>query len=289
MNMRKLFIALVLLLSVISARSQELQIDAKVGGKGSFNKTKKVYIAAFDISQYVQTAQSSTAAGGAAYSKMTVNFGGVDGNAYQTMVAEVYDAAVKKLSSLGYQVISSEEAKSKLSEPEVFSTVGNPEKIQAGTVTAVMVRPRNVVLSPGKGILFANHYPKVAKNLNANTLYFMLNVNTVDFGKSGRFTKKASVNASPGLTVSGWMGAASFDAKGTAQVFPKPYLRHEADDWVGANGLYETSKNEMPWMGSTKGKYTLEVDQPKYLAATKELLTKMVLASIDAYHKELND
>ena len=272
-----------------SSQSQELSIDAKIGGKGSFKKTKRVYIAAFDISQYIQTSQSSTAGGGSAFAKMTVNFGGVDGNAYQAMVGEVYNSAVKKLSSLGYEIVGSEEAKSKLKEPETFEEVSKPEKMISGTVTGVIVRPKNVVLSPGTGMFFANHYPKVAKALEANTLYIMMAVNTVDYGKSGRFTNKAKVNASPGLTVTGWMGAASFDGKGTAQVFPKPYLRNESDDWVGTNGIYETSKNDMPWLGSSKGKYTLEINETKYLAATKELLEKMILASIDAYHRELND
>jgi hypothetical protein len=284
----KLIIAL-FLMSGFSLFAQELNIDAKIGGKGSFKKTKKVYIAAFDISQYIQTAQASTAAGGGAFAKMTVNFGGVDGDAYQAMVGEVYNATVKQLTSLGYEVVNSEEARSKLSEPEVFNEVSKPEKMISGTVTGVIVRPKNVVLSPGRGMLFANHYPKVAKQLEANTLYIMMSVNTVDFGKGSRFSKRASVNASPGLTVSGWVGGASFDGRGTAQVFPKPYLRNESEDWVGPNGLYETSKNDMPWLGSSKGKYTLQVDQAKYLAATKDLLLKMVQASIDAYHKELNN
>lgn len=286
--MKKLVIALICLIYTSSSFAQELNVDAKIGGKNSFKKTKKVYISAFDISQFIQTSQSSTAGGGSAFAKITVNFGGVDGDAYQAMVGEVYNEAVKKFTSLGYEVVSSDEAKSKLSEPEVFNEVSKPEKMVSGTVTGVIVRPKNVVLSPGKGMLFANHYPKVAKQLDANTFYFMLNVMTVDFGRAGRFSRKASVNASPGLTVTGWMGAASYDGRGTAQVFPKPYVRNESEDWVGPNGLYETSKNDMPWMGSVKGKYTLQVDQPKFLAATKELLLKMVMASIDAYHNELN-
>lgn len=288
MKKTKLLIVIALMACGLNSQSQELTVDVKMGGKGSFNKTKRVYIAAFDISQYIQTSQSSTAGGGSAFAKMTINFGGVDGNAYQAMVSEVYNSAVKKLSSLGYEVVGSDEAKSKLKEPEIFAEVGKPEKMVSGTVTGVIVRPKNVVLSPGRGMLFYNHYPKVAKMVDANTLYFLMTINTVDYGKSGRFSNKAKVSANPGLTVSGWMGAASFDGRGSAQASPKPYLRNESDDWVGPNGIYETSKNDMPWMGSSKGKYTLDVNETKYLAATKELLEKMVLSSIDAYHSELN-
>lgn len=289
MQTKNVFIALLLFVSGIGANAQDLQLDTKVGGKGSWKKTKKVYISEFVINQYVQTSAAATAGGGGAYAKMTVNFGGVDGGAYQAMVAEVYQEAAKKLTSLGYEVVGSDEAKSRLKEPEVFAEVSKPEKMISGTVTGVTVRPKDAVLSPGRGMLFASHYNKVAKALEANTLYFMLNVNTVDYGKGSRFSKKASVNAAPGLTVTGWMGGVSFDVKGTAQVFPKPGLREESEDWVGAQGLYETSKNDMPWLGSSKGKYTLEVDQAKYLAATKTLLSKMTLACIDAFHNELNN
>lgn len=51
--------------------------------KKTLQESKKVAIGYFGVSQTTQNSASSTAAGGGAFAKMTVNFGGVDVAAYQ--------------------------------------------------------------------------------------------------------------------------------------------------------------------------------------------------------------
>src|SRR5690606_32473466 len=106
-----------------------------------------------------------------------------------------------------------------------------------------------------------------------------------DFGRGSRFSTKASVNASPGLSLSGFCGATSSDIRGNCAIYVKQ--ARGTDNWAGPKGLYETSKNDMPWLGSSKGKYTIDIDQEKYLAAVKALASAALMKSIDNFHSAI--
>jgi hypothetical protein len=266
--------------------AQNPNVDAKVFGKGSLKKSNKVYIADLKIAQYIQTSASQTAGGGGAYAKMSVNFGGVDGAAYQTMLEEVYKEISEKFKSLGYEVITNDEVKSKREEAVMFQAPGEPEKMVSGTVTGSVIRPSNVLLSPAKSSIVGTFFNKVAKSVDAHTFHFNYNVNTVSFDRGSKMSKKASVAGEPALWIDGYTGAVSNDARGGATIYLKPFGTSDLS-WVGEGGISETSSNKKPWMGSSMGKYTLEVKQSEYLAALKNLLVTASNQTIDAFHAEL--
>lgn len=284
MKQLKKLLTICLLISSGNLMAQE--VDAKVYGKGSLKKTKKVYIADFNATQYIQTSASQTAAGGAAFAKVTVNFGGVDGNAYQNMLNEVYTEAVNKFKSLGYEVLTNEEVKSKREEAVMFTEAGTPEKMVSGTVIGNVIRPKNILFSPSKSI-GGTFYYKVAKSVDAHTFNFNYAVNTVSFDRGSKFGKKASVSGEPALWISGYTGAVSHDAKGGATIYVKAFGTEEKN-WVGPNQIYQTSKNDKPWMGSSMGKYTLDINQDEYLMELKKLIQIATNKTIEAFHEGLN-
>lgn len=277
-------LAICLLITVANSMAQE--VDAKTFGKGSIRKTKKVYIADLDVAQYVKTSADQSAGGGGAYAKMTVSFGGVDGTAYQNMLGEVYKEISQKFKSLGYEVLTNEEVKAKNSDAMMFSAPGESEKMVSGTVTGNIIRPNNALLCPSKGLIPGASFNKVAKSVDANTFHFNYAVNTVNFNRGSKFSKKASVAGEPNLWIQGYVGAVSSDAKGGSTIYLKPYGDGDLS-WVGPNGISETSKNNKPWMGSAMGKYTLDVKQDEYLAALKKLLVNASTKAIDAFQADL--
>ena len=101
--MKNLLLAAALLLASPALHAQSPTVKFSFFGGQKEQKTmKKVYVNDFRVQQVVQSAQSATAGNGAAYAKMTVNFGGVDGAAYQAAVQEVYDEVKARLTTLGY-------------------------------------------------------------------------------------------------------------------------------------------------------------------------------------------
>lgn len=285
-TMIKKLLTICLLISGGSLMAQNPDVDAKVFGKGSLKKSKRVYIADFNVSQYIKTSASQTAGGGGAYAKMSVNFGGVDGAAYQKMLGEVYQEITQKFKSLGYEVLTNDEVKSKREEAVMFPEPGPSEKMVSGTVTGSVIRPNNILFSPAKSLIGGTFFNKVAKSVDAHAFHFNYAVNTVSFDRGSKFSKKASVAGEPSLWISGYSGAVSSDARGGATIYLKPYGTSD-NSWVGPEGIYETSKNSKPWMGSAMGKYTLDVKQDEYLAALKKLLITASNQSIDAFQAEL--
>ncbi|OAQ41874.1 hypothetical protein A5893_01785 [Pedobacter psychrophilus] len=80
MNKLKKLLTICFIISVGNLMAQE--VEPKVSEKGSLKKTNKVYLADFNLTQYIQMAASQTAAGVETFAKVIVNFGGVEGTAY---------------------------------------------------------------------------------------------------------------------------------------------------------------------------------------------------------------
>lgn len=276
--------------------AQTVTADFKpFGGKKEQRELKKVFISDFSVKQLVRKKGTAKAGGGIggdmAYAHMTVDFGGVEPAAYQQMLTEVYDDVTKKLTSMGYQVLTGEEVKGKTSkECNVVTSVEEPKGDMQLNAQVVKIRPKDKMLCYTDNIITAGmFYPKVARDIDAIVLYFNYVVDYVGYGKSGgSFAMKAQIEAVPNLVVSGIMGTAVSKGGGNSQIKPV-----KADDsWVGPEGMYQTSKHKMsPLFGmgatSSSSKWTLDVDQAKYLAMVKSYLIAASIANIDAWQADL--
>lgn len=277
-------------------KAQTVSADFKfAGGKKEQKETKTVYIADLAVTQLVRkkgTAKSGGGIGGnMAFAHMTVDFGGVDPNAYQQMLTDVYDELGKKLSSLGYKVLTGEEVKSKTSKScEVVDKVEEPKQNNTINAQVVKVRPKGKPLCFSDNIIAAGMLSaKVARDIDAIVLNFNYTVDYVNYGKSGgAFANKAKIEAEPNLVISGLMNTSV--SKGGGVSYIKPV---KADDsWVGPEGMYQTKKSKMsPLFGmgasSSSSKWTMDVDEAKYLATVKSYLLAAASASIDAWQADL--
>ncbi len=274
----------------LSAQEIETKVPYKIGGgtQKAFKETQKVAIGFFGIVQTVQNSASQTAAGGAAFAKMTVNFGGVDIDAYQAVVQEAYDTAVAKLKGLGYEVMTPEQLKATGEETYVPDNTPKSYKSNSNTIEVINIQPKVAQLEMDMTPLGSNPMIKKAKNVNANLMNFVFGVTAVSFERGSKFSKKAKVSASPYLTFGGNLNTYPIGKGGSPAVI-NVGSNGGYEDFEGKEGLYETSKNHMPWLGSAKGKYVLDINQEKYLALIKGMLMEAVNKSIDKWHKELND
>ncbi|MDF3079161.1 MAG: hypothetical protein K0S09_3050 [Sphingobacteriaceae bacterium] len=282
-------------LLVCWANLQAQNVDVKfqaMGGKGDQREAKRIYISDLAVKQLLQKKGTAKAGGGIggnmAYAHMTVNFGGVDPSAYQTMLTEVYDELCKKLTSLGYEVVGGDEAKAKVSKgAQVVNTVGEPSKdMYLGLITTIHPKDR-VITYPANIITAGLFYPKVAKDLDAVVLAFNFAVDYINYDSNGgAFASKAKIQAAPNLVVSGSMNAAVAKGGGVATVKP---VRAE-DDWIGPEGIYQTSKSSLPQLfgmgaSSSSSKYTIDINEQKYLAHVKQFVLAAANASIDAWRE----
>lgn len=288
----KLFLTLLTfaISNCITAQEMETKVPYKIGGgtQKAFKESNKVAIGYFGVAQTVQNSASSTAGGGGAFAKMTVNFGGVDINAYQAVVQEAYDLAVTKLKALGYVVMTPDELKATGEESYVPDNTPETFRHSSNTVQSIRVQPPVTQLEMDLTPLGSNPMMKKAKNINAHLLNFDFGVTAVGYDRGSKFSKKAKVSASPYLTFGGNLNTYPIGKGGSPAVI-SVWSKEGAEDFAGPQGLYETSSNDMPWLGSSKGKYILDIDQAKYLALVKGMLMQGVEKSIERWHKELND
>lgn len=279
-----------MLTGTVWSQEIETKVPYKIGGgvQKAFKETNKVAIGYFGVSQTTQSYASSTGGGGGAFAKMTVNFGGVDIDAYQAVVKEAYDHAVTKLKGLGYDVLTPEQLQATGQETYVPDNSPKTYKHSSNTVEAVNIQPKVAQLEMDLTPLGYNPLMKKAKAVNANLMNFVFGATAVSFERGSRLAKKAKVSASAYLTFGGNINSYPIGRGGSPAVISVA-SKDGIEDIEGAKGLYETSKNDAPWLGSSKGKYVLDVDQQKYLAAMKAFLMQAVDKGIDRWHKELND
>lgn len=292
MKTTKLLFTLLCLSAVnyLPAQEIETKVPYKIGGgtKKAFKETNKVAIGYFGVSQTVQNSASSTGGGGGAFAKMTVNFGGVDINAYQALLKEAYDLAVTKLKALGYEVMTPEQLKATGEPTYVPDNAPKTYKAQSNTIQLIDIQPPVTQLEMDMTPLGANPMIKKAKNINANLMNFVFGATAVDFDRGSRLSKKAKVSASAYLTFGGNLNTYPVGKGGSPAVISVG-SKNGAEDFAGEKGLYETEKNDMPWLGSAKGKYILDINQNKYLALVRGMLLQAVEKSIAKWHEELND
>lgn len=219
---------------------------------------------------------------------MTVNFGGVDHNAYQALLKEAYDLAVTKLKGLGYEVLTPEQLKETGERTYVPGNSPKSHKANSNTIEVIDIQPPVTQLEMDLTPLGFNPMLKKAKNINANLLNFVFGATAVSFDRGSRLGKKAKVAASPYLTFGGYLNSYPIGKGGSPAVISVG-SKEGAEDFAGKEGIYETSKNHKPWMGSSMGKYILDIDQEKYLALVRGMLMQAVDKSIAKWHEELND
>ena len=274
----------------LSAQEVETKVPYKIGGttQKAFKESNKVAIGYFGVSQTVQNSASSTGGGGGASAKMTVNFGGVSIDAYQAIVQEAYDLAVTRLKGLGYDVMTPDQLKATGETTYVPDNAPKSYKAQSNTIQVIDIQPKVAQLEMDMTPLGSNPMMKKAKNINAHLMNFVFGATAVGYERGSKFSKKAKVSASPYLTFGGNLNTYPIGKGGSPAVISVG-SKEGLEDFDGPEGLYETSSNHMPWLGSAKGKYILDIDQAKYLALVKAFLFQSVEKSIDRWHKELND
>ncbi len=117
---------------------------------------------------------------------------------------------------------------------------------------------------------------------------FVFGATAVSYDRGSRLGKKATTSASPYLTFGGYLNTYPAVRLGSPAVISVG-TKTGVEGFEGPEGIYETSKNSKAWMGSSIGKYALDVNQEKYLSLVREMLLQSVEKSIDRWHKELND
>ena len=284
MNTKVKLITCALLLGIsTSVYSQEIVIKTPYGLGGNLGKAykpnKKVVIGCFQIAQTTTSSASQTAAGGGAYAKMSVSFGGVDPVAYQAIVKEGYDLAVKKLTEAGWEVLTPEQVKA--------TGVETYEGTIAEDKTITYVQAPVTQVTQNWNALGYNSFMARAKELGANLINFTYGGTAVAFDRGSRYSKKASVNASPYLTFGGPMTSYPSIRNGSPATIMAGTKEGETD-FVGPEGLYETSSRRSKYLGNAFGKYTLDIDQAKYLAFIRTMLLKSVEQSIETWNTAMN-
>lgn len=284
--------AIVLLATTSSVLAQRIEtaVPYKVikSTKKVMQESKKVAIGYFGVSQTTQNSASSTAAGGGAFAKMTVNFGGVDIAAYQKILQEGYNLAVKKLTALGYQVVKPEELAA--TGEETYVPAESPEEYcaQSNTIRSVNIQPRVTQLTMDMTPLGSNPFMKKAKAVDAHLLNFVFGATAVSYDRGSRLGKKASVSGAPYLTFGGALNVYPV-GKGGSPFSITAGSKEGVEDIAGPEGISETSKNSKPWMGSNMGKYVLQVDEAKYLAAMRAFLNEAVEDCIARMQEEVKE
>lgn len=284
MNNKTKFYVFALLLGIsVCTKAQEIVITTPYkigGGAGKAHKeTKKVAIGYFQIAQTTTSSASQTAAGGGAYAKMSVSFGGVDPVAYQAIVKEGYDLAVKKLNDAGWEVLTSEQLK----ETGVETFEGTTVEDKTNTYYQAPV----TLIKQDFSVLGYNSFLKRAKDLGANLINFTYGTSAVAFDRGSKFSKKASVEASPYLTFGGPMISYPI-ARNGSPVYIMAGTKNGETDFVGPEGLYETASRKSRYLGNAFGKYALDIDQQKYLAFIRTMLLKSVEESINTWVQAMN-
>lgn len=270
------------------------RIDTKVpygiikGTKKAMQESKKVAIGYFGVAQTTQNSASTTAAGGGAFAKMTVNFGGVDIAAYQKVLQEGYDLAVKKLTALGYQVVTPEQLAA--TGEETYVPTGSPEeyRAQSNTIRAINIQPRVTQLTMDMSPMGSNPFTKKAKAVDAHLLNFVFGATAVSYARGSRLGKKAKVAGAPYLTFGGAMNVYPI-GKGGSPFSITAGSTEGVEDIAGPEGIYETSSKDRPWLGSNMGKYVVQIDEAKYLAAMRSFLDEAVEDCIARMQEEVKN
>ena len=284
MNRKLILSAFVLILGISATLSaQEIVITTpyKIGnGAGkTFKETKKVVIGCFQIMQVTTSSASQTAAGGGAYAKMSVSFGGVDPAAYQAIVKEGYDLAVKKLTEAGWEVLTPEQIKA--TGVETYEG-----KVAEDKSATYFQAPVTQVVQNWNAMGY-NSFLSKAKQLGANLINFNFGATAVAFDRGSKFSKKATVEASPYLTFGGPMLSYPI-ARNGSPVYIMAGTKQGETDFAGPEGLFETSSRKSRYLGNAFGKYTLDIDQTKYLTYIKTMLLTSVEKSVDTWIAAMN-
>lgn len=295
--MRKFLITtLILMVCGASLKAQKIDTDFKFsGGRSDQKEMKTIFISDIQIKQFVRKKGTAKAGGGIggnmAFANMTVDFGGVAPDAYQQMLSEVYDEIAKKLTGLGYQVMTGEDAKAKSTRE--FQTVNGIEESKNDIILkghVIKVHPKDKVVSFADNAFgVSTHYVKIAKDINAIVLSFNYLVDYVSYDKSGGgFALKAKIEAEPEMVISGGMNTAVPTGGGFGTMKPLK----AGGDWIGSQGIYETSSGKMtPWFGmgasSSSSKWTMDIDQTKYLGLLKSNILAAALSGIDSWQAGL--
>lgn len=201
---------------------------------------------------------------------------------------DAYDRAVKKLTALGYQVMTPEQLTA--TGEETYTPSEQPEeyRAQSNTIRAVNIQPRVTQLQMDMNPMGSNPFMKKAKGVDAHLINFVYGATAVSYDRGSRYGKKASVSGAPYLTFGGNMNVYPV-GKGGSPFSITAGSKEGVEDIAGPGGISETSKNSKPWMGSNMGKYVLDVDEKKYLAAVSTFLNEAVDACIDRMQKEVAD
>jgi len=291
MKILKAMLLLVLIAGTLSVKGQDINFKPKFGafgGKKEMKETKRVFICEFVVEQMLRKKGMAKAGGGLmgdmSYAHMTVDFGGVDPAAYQQLVDDLYKYTVEKFKSAGYEVITGEEAKGKTSKELKTYEMGKPESSR-NIELYTAIRPKDQLFYVNTSVFSGNAFTNLAKDLNAIVFQFAMPVDYVSYEatRGGAFSTKAELQASPYLAVSG--STIISVSKGGATVMLN--AAKAPNDWVGPGGFTKTDgKYPHYYANAAHSKFSVDIDEPKYLEYVKTYLTAAVNTSIDTFMKE---
>ncbi|HTH81723.1 MAG TPA: hypothetical protein VL490_02235 [Mucilaginibacter sp.] len=290
----KLLMLLAIVAATLSANAQGFVAKyGTFGGKKEQKELKKVFIGDFVVRQILQRYATAKAGGGLTndpvYAHMTVDFGNVNKDAYQAVVTDAYNYTVQKFKSLGYEVITGDDAKTKTDkELKTYEVTGAQNMDRLGKHSAIY--PKDKLLYDNNSLFGNNAWMKLAKDLDAIVFKFAFQVEYVSYKQEsgGTFVNKAELSAHPYLAIS--QTALCYVSKGAGSLLMNP--QKAPDDWVGPEGFKKTSSGSVgaSWFTSdkisTSSKYSVDINQEKYLGYVKDYLQKEIDATIDTFIKE---
>lgn len=258
-------------------------IKGKVPGpvKKRYEGIKRVYIADLVINQQVFSKYSKTSYGGMSHgtstARMKVNLGGVDYKAYQDAVAKLYNDLEKYYIEQGYEIVTEEEVRQtelfKETEPGKRIVVANASEVEpvrfgdGGLNKYVAVRPANKLLVYNdankdkltKGAAPWKVYFKLANELNALVVSYTYTATFVVMGgKGGYFNTKASVGATPAMSIYGGSMLTLAPSSKKTQPTSGGFYQEEGingnnNGWISPDGFVELDENQnsLYWSGSS--------------------------------------
>jgi len=258
-------------------------IKGKIPGpvRGKYKGVKRVYIADLVINQQVFSKYSKTSYGGmnkgTATARMQVNLGGVDFNAYQQVVAELYAQIEKYYRDQGFEIVTEEEVKKTTLYQEVESgkriVMANASEVDpvrygdGGLNKFVSVRPADILVvynDAKKDVLTKESAPwkvyfNLANELNALVVSYTFTSNFVVMGGSGGyFASSAKVGATPEMSIYGANLFTLAPSKKKTQPTMATYYQSETltgnnNGWISPEGFVELdeSENSLYWSGSS--------------------------------------
>jgi len=273
--------------------SEELKGKFKINNASAKSlKKNKTFINDFTISQATKMKGSERTATKSVFSEVTLS--GLETDAYQEMVNQMYKSMITELEKAGLQitngddVIQSDYAQKRIEKDSNNEAIGN---IESNTVTEgkkkvtegmmpgypaiavtsdVSVRPENKIVYQTSSILKAgNFYQKLATKEDFNLLNIHFFVSFANFD-GGRGYKDVKLETEPVMAVD--VQITLITPKGGSQI----YYKKDAwgtGNWSKGIGKVKDNESTADWLGLARSAdFVIDANQEEFLNELKQIL-----------------